>query len=70
MLKEYDPLVKGYVNTLIVAGASKMQTPNNEKVSLGIVQGYVVFQAFLIANKLINIEIAVSDTNKVIFMIK
>ena len=65
MTKDYDNLSKGYVNTLIVAGSSKMQIPNNDKLNLGIVQGYIVFQAFLFANKLINIEIAVSDTNKV-----
>jgi len=66
MTKDYDALVKGYVNTLIVAGSSKMQIPKDDKLCLGIVQGYIVFQAFLLANKLINIEIAVSDTNKVI----
>jgi len=65
MTKDYDSLIKGYVHTLIVAGTSKMQIPNNEKLSLGIVQSFVVFQVFLVASKLINIEITVSDTNKV-----
>ena len=43
-----------------------MQMPSDEKNHLGIVQSFVVFQIYLHANKLVNIEIVISDTNNVI----
>jgi hypothetical protein len=63
--KEYDSQLKGYINILNNAGASKMQLPSNEKNALGIVQNYVVFQLFIFSPKLFNIEITITDTMKV-----
>jgi hypothetical protein len=63
-VKEYDPPVKGYVN--IINGIGKMQIPSNDKNSLGIVQSYIVFQLFVFSPKSLSIEIAISDTSKVI----
>ena len=63
--KEYDQTVKGYVNTLLIARVSKMQIPSNEKLNLGIVQSYIVFQIYLFSSNTVNIEIVISDTLKV-----
>jgi len=63
--KEYDQTVKGYVNTLLIARVSKMQIPSNEKLNLGIVQSYIVFQIYLFSSNTVNIEIVISDTVKV-----
>lgn len=67
MFKEYDKLIKGYVNILNVGGISKMQIPTTEKQYLGIVQSYIVFQLYLFSPKSFSIEIAISDTSKVKF---
>jgi len=50
---------------LHTGGLSKMQIPETEKKSLGIVQSYIVFQMFVFSSKLFNIEIGISDTSKV-----
>jgi len=42
-----------------------MQIPNNDKITLGIVQSYIVFQMFLFSPKSFGIEIAITDTSKV-----
>jgi len=64
-LKEYDATVKGYTSSLIIPAVSKMSIPADKNHHLGIVQSYVVFQIYLYANKLVNIEIVISDTNNV-----
>jgi hypothetical protein len=63
--KEYDSTVKGYINLLHVPGVSKMQIPKDDKLSLGIVQSYIVFQIYIFTPKSLSIEIAISDTSKV-----
>jgi len=47
------------------AGTSKIQSPNNEKHVLGILQNFLVFQVFIFSPKLFNIEITISDAIKV-----
>ena len=53
------------MSILNAGGISKMQIPNNDKITLGIVQSYIVFQMFLFSPKSFGIEIAISDTSKV-----
>ena len=63
--KEYDQQLKGYIVILNNAGTSKIQSPNNEKQVLGILQNFLVFQVFIFSPKLFNIEITISDAIKV-----
>jgi len=42
-----------------------MQSPENDKTNLGIVQSHLVFQIFLISGNSINIDVVFSDTMKV-----
>ena len=40
-----------------------MQIPNNDKLSLNLMQGFITFQIYLNTTKSFTIEIAISDTN-------
>ena len=62
--KVYDKSVKSYMQLLDTGGLSKMKMPK-DNVSLGIVQGYVVFQIYLFSQKNFSIEISFSDTQKI-----
>lgn len=63
--KEFDSNTKGFLNHLQSSGTSKMQIPQSDRSSLGLVQSYLVFQVFLFSSKLFIIEIGISDTSKV-----
>jgi len=66
IVKDYDQFLKNYTTNLINGGSSKIQIPPNEKITLGIVQGYIVFQIYVFSLKSFSIEIFISDTSKVI----
>jgi len=66
IVKDYDQYLKNYTTNLINGGSSKLQIPINDKITLGIVQGYIVFQLFVFSLKSFSIEIFISDTSKVI----
>ena len=59
--KIYDKSIKSYMHLLDNGGISKMSIPK-DNISLGIVQGYIVFQIYLLTQKNFSIEISVSDT--------
>ena len=65
MSKEYDNQLKGYIHILNAGGLSKMQIPPNDKISLGLMQGTLVFQMFLASPKSFTIEVAITDTQGV-----
>ena len=62
--KVYDKSVKSYMHLLDNGALSKMKMPK-DNISLGIVQGYVVFQIYLFSQKNFSIEISFSDTQKI-----
>ena len=64
-IREYDKQLKGYVHTLLVNTASKMQIPTSEKQNIGIVQSHLVFQIYLFSSNAVNIEVVFADTMKV-----
>ena len=43
-------------------GISKMQIPQNEKLSLGLLQGYLIFQIYLNSTKSFTIQISISNS--------
>ena len=59
--KIYDKSIKSYMHILDNGGISKILIPK-DNISLGIVQGYIVFQIYLLTQKNFSIEISVSDT--------
>ncbi len=59
--KIYDKSIKSYMHLLDNGGISKISIPK-DNISLGIVQGYIVFQIYLLTQKNFSIEISVSDT--------
>ena len=63
--KEYDFNTKSYIHFLSYGGVSKMQLPQNDKISLNLTNNYLVFQIVLISPKSFNIEIAITDTNNI-----
>lgn len=65
MSKEYDNQLKGYIHILNAGGLSKMQIPPSDKISLGLMQGTLVFQMFLASPKSFTIEVAITDTQGV-----
>ena len=58
--KIYNKLINSYIYTL--DSTSKMQIPKNQNISLGIIQGFIIFQIYLFSQKNISIEISFSDT--------
>jgi hypothetical protein len=54
--------LKGYIINLPVN--AKINIPNTDKQTLGIVQGFIVIQIFVLSQKLFNIEISLTDNNK------
>jgi hypothetical protein len=42
-----------------------MQIPKNQNISLGIIQGFIIFQIYLFSQKNISIEISFSDTQNI-----
>ena len=63
--KEYDFNTKSYLHFLSYGGVSKMQLPQNDKLSLNLTNNYLVFQMVLISPKSFSIEIAITDTNNI-----
>lgn len=63
--KVYDKTIKSNVHFMNTAGISKMIIPKSKNETLGILQGYMVFQFYLFQTKNFSIEIAISDTQKV-----
>ena len=63
--KIYDKTTKSSVHFLNIGGLSKMQMPKSKDETLGIVQGYLVFQIYLFDIKNFSIEIAICDTDNV-----
>ncbi|MCQ2815992.1 MAG: DUF667 domain-containing protein [archaeon] len=63
--RDYDSKVKTYVQTLAQEGTSKMQTPSNEKNSLGLIQSFLLFQINIESLKIFTIEIAITDTSNI-----
>lgn len=61
--KLYDNEIKGYIHILNNGALSKMQIPNNEKISLNLMQGFITFQIYLNSTKSFTIEISISDSN-------
>jgi hypothetical protein len=47
---------------LKTGGISKMQIPQNEKLSLGLLQGYLIFQIYLNSTKSFTIQISISNS--------
>ena len=61
--KIYNKLINSYIYTL--DSTSKMQIPKNQNISLGIIQGFIIFQIYLFSQKNISIEISFSDTQNI-----
>jgi hypothetical protein len=61
--KIYNKLINSYIYTL--DSTSKMQIPKNPNISLGIIQGFIIFQIYLFSQKNISIEISFSDTQNI-----
>ncbi len=59
--KIYDKSIKSYMHILDNGGISKILIPK-DNISLGIVQGYIVFQIYLLTQKNLSIATSVSDT--------
>lgn len=62
--KIYDKSIKSHIHSLHSGSLCKMILPKNNSTSLGIVQGFMVFQLYLFHLKNFSIEIAISDTQK------
>ena len=62
--KVYDKSIKSHIHSLHSGSLCKMILPKNNSTSLGIVQGFMVFQLYLFHLKNFSIEIAISDTQK------
>ncbi len=67
VLVEFDPVLKGYVLSLINGGVSKFLMPKSEKILLGIVQPCIVFQIYIYSIKSLAIEVSFTDASKVKF---
>lgn len=63
--KIYDKTIKSNVHFMNTGGISKMIIPKGKNETLGILQGYIVFQFYLFQIKNFSIEIAISDTQKI-----
>ncbi len=61
--KIFNKLINSYIYTL--DSTSKMQIPKNQNISLGIIQGFIIFQIYLFSQKNISIEISFSDTQNI-----
>ena len=64
VVKEFDKPSNSYVYSLQSGGMSRLEAPQNGQ-SLGLVQGYLVFQIYLDNYKSLSIEIGVTDVNKI-----
>ena len=60
--KVFDNELKNYIHILKTGGISKMQIPQNEKLSLGLLQGYLIFQIYLNSTKSFTIQISISNS--------
>ena len=49
--KVFDNELKNYTHILKTSRISKMQIPQNEKLSLGLLQGYLIFEIYLNSTK-------------------
>lgn len=63
--KEYDFNTKSYIHFLSYGGVSKMQLPQNDKISLNLTNNFLVFQIVLISPKSFTIEISITDTTNI-----
>lgn len=63
--KDYDSKVNSYIQILFQGGSSKMQIPSNEKISLGLIQSYIMFQIYIESLKIFTIEISITDTSNI-----
>eukprot|EP00830_Metopus_es_P004841 TRINITY_DN14463_c0_g1_i1.p1 TRINITY_DN14463_c0_g1~~TRINITY_DN14463_c0_g1_i1.p1 ORF type:complete len:124 (-),score=10.38 TRINITY_DN14463_c0_g1_i1:136-507(-) len=63
--KVFDKEVKGYIFSIDTASSAKIQIPKEEKISLGLIQPYLVLQVLLSDEKQFSLELVVTDTLKV-----
>ncbi len=60
--KVFDNELKNYIDILKTDGISKIQITQNEKLSLGLLQGYLIFQIYLNSTKSFTIQISISNS--------
>ncbi len=60
--KVFDNELKNYIDILKTDGISKIQIPQNEKLSLGLLQGYLIFQIYLNSTKSFTIQISILNS--------
>jgi hypothetical protein len=65
--KIYEKAVKGYIFQLDSNSANKIVIPKDDKLSLAIIQPFLVFQIMLPVGKSFTLELAISDSCKVVF---
>lgn len=63
--KGFEKTVKGYVINVDSSNSSKIQFPKDEKLCLGLLQPYLVLQAFIHKGKSFSLELIVADSTKV-----
>ncbi len=60
--KVFDNELKNYIDILKTDGISKIQIPQNEKLSLGLLQGYLIFQIYFNSTKSFTIQISILNS--------